>query len=83
MIHAMYLALVVAYDMYLELEEVDINQTWKDKKKFQFWKCCVLISNHMLKYNLFHRQYVGGTNMRPATQQNQSTRYNSKDDARC
>ena len=35
----------------------------------------------MIKYNQNHRKYVGDTNMRPDTQQNQVSRYKRKDDA--
>ena len=29
-IHAMYLAVVVAYDIYIKMEEGELDQTWKD-----------------------------------------------------
>ena len=57
-----------SYDIYLEMVEGDINQTFKDDNIVEFWTVCDLFSNHMLKYNPTHRKYEDGTNMRPAIQ---------------
>ena len=78
----MYRSLVVDYDRYLEAAEGDLDQTWKDENIFDLWKFRDLLSNQMIKYNPNHRKYAGDTNMRPGTQQNQSARNKSKDNAR-
>ena len=79
MIHKMYLAVGVAYDMYLEVEEGDIVQTWKDKNIVDLWTFHFLLSNKMVKYKPTHRKYSGDATMIPDTQENQSTRDRIKD----
>ena len=59
----MYLAVLVAYDMYLEVSEGDIDQTWKDDNIVDFWKICYLLSYHTIKYNPTHIKYSGASNM--------------------
>ena len=49
MIHAMYIAVVVAYDMYFEVEEWYLYQTWKEDNIIDFWTFCDLLSNNMIK----------------------------------
>ena len=82
MLHAVSLSVVVAYDMYLKVAEGELDQTWKENNIIEFWTYCDLLSNQMVKYNPTHCKYAGGTNMRPAKQQNKATRDNSKDDTR-
>ena len=82
MLHTMSLAGVVAYDMYLEVAEGKLDQTWKDENSVDFWTFRDLLSNQMVKYNPTHCKYAGGTNMRPAKEQNKATRDNSKDGTR-
>ena len=78
----MSLAVLVAYDMYLEMEEGELNQTWKEGNIVDFWTFCDLLSNQILKYNPIHRKYASGDSMRPATHKNQSTRYIIQYDSR-
>ena len=44
----MYLAVVVSYNMYLGLEEGDLDKTCKDNKIVEFWTFLYLLSNQML-----------------------------------
>ena len=81
-IHAMYLAVVVAYDIYIKMEEGELDQTWKGENIVDLWKFCYLLSNQMLNHNPTHQKYASDTNMRPSTQQNQAARDHNKDDAR-
>ena len=37
MLHAIYLAVVFSYDMYLEVKEVEISQIWKDNNNVYLW----------------------------------------------
>ena len=48
MIHAMYLSLVVDYDMNPDVAEWDLDQTWKEDKIVDFWTFCDLLSNKMI-----------------------------------
>ena len=68
--------------MYLEAAELDIDQTWKDNNIIDLWTFRDILSNQTIKYNPNHRKYAGDANMRPGTQQNQSARNKSKDNAR-
>ena len=36
--HIMSLSVVAAYEIYLDMEEVDLYQTWKDNNIVEFWK---------------------------------------------
>ena len=38
MLHAMYLAVVVDYYIYIEVTEVELYQKWKDNNIVEFWK---------------------------------------------
>ena len=78
----MYLSVVVAYAMQLEVSEGELDHTRKDDKIVDFWKFRDLLSNQMNKYNPTHHKYAGDSNMRPYTHQNQAARYNIKGCAR-
>ena len=73
MIHIIYLSVVFSYEIYLEVEEGEINQTLKDENIFDFWIFRYLLSNQMIKYNPTHSKYAGDKNMRPTTHHNQAT----------
>ena len=75
------LEVVLAYEMYLEVEEGYIDQTWKEDNIVELWTLCDLLSNQMIKYNPTHCKYSGESNMRPATHHNQALRYKNKDSA--
>ena len=67
----MSLVVVVAYYMYLEVSEVELNQKWKDKNIVDFCTFHDLLSNQMINYNPTHHKYFGDTNIRTATHQKQ------------
>ena len=67
----MSLAVVVAYYMYLEVSEVELNQKCKDKNIVDFCTFHDLLSNQMIDYNPTHHKYSGDTNIRTATHQKQ------------
>jgi hypothetical protein len=70
MLHAMSLAVLIAYDIYLEVAEGSLDKTWKDDDPCDFWTFRDLLSEQMLKYNPLRRKYAGDSKMRAATQQN-------------
>ena len=74
MLHAMYIAVVVSYNIHPELVEGELDQTWKDNNIFDFCTFCYLIFNKMINYNPNNFKYSGGTNTIPATHQNKSAR---------
>ena len=82
MIHAMYLELVVDYDILLKIEEGELEHTRNDTNIVDFCSFRDLLSNQMIKYNPTHCKYAGDANMRPATQQNQPKIDNRKDYSR-
>ena len=49
MLHAMYLELVVAYDMYTKVEEGELDQIWKDKNIVDFWTFRCLLSKQTIR----------------------------------
>ena len=75
----MSLAVVFDYEMYIEVEEGEINQTWKEDNVFEFWTFYDLLSNKIIKYKQNHKKCSGGYNMRPDTQKNKDARYKRKD----
>ena len=79
MLHFMSLAVVVDYEMYLDVSERDLNYTWKDDNIVDFWTFSDILSNQIIRYNLTHCKYAGDANMIPDTQNNQDTIYNSND----
>ena len=82
MLHSISFAVFFDCDMYLEVEEGELHQTWKDDKKIDFWTFRYLLSNQMIEYNPTHHKYAGDANMRPDTQQNQAAREKSKETTR-
>ena len=62
MIHAMGLAIVIAYDMYLELSEGNLASKWKTLP-CDFWTFRDKMSKQMLQYNPLNRQYCGDSGM--------------------
>ena len=51
MIHAISLAVIVVYAIYLEVTEGELDQTRKDDSIVEFWTVCDLLFNQILKYN--------------------------------
>ena len=74
MIHRKALAVVVAYDMYLECAEGDLAPAWKMEKPMDFWSFREKKSEQMLQYKPTRRKYPGDGNMRAGTQQSQKER---------
>ena len=49
MLNAISLAVVVDYDMFLEVAEGEINYTWKEDNIVDFWNFYYLLFNQMIK----------------------------------
>jgi hypothetical protein len=79
MIHGKALAVVVAYDMYLECTEGDLDPVWKVEKPMDFWSFREKLSEQMLQYKPTRRKYPGDSNMRAATQQSRRARQERTD----
>lgn len=77
-LHAMSLAVFIAYYIYLEVSEGELDQKWKDKNIFDFCTFHYLLSNQMINYNPTHHKYSCDANIRSATHQNKSARENRK-----
>ena len=79
MLHGMGLAIVVAYDMYLELSE-DVISTERKCDPVDFWTFRETLSMQMLKYNPTQRKYPGDAQMRVCTQQRRNNRADNVED---
>jgi hypothetical protein len=73
-LHGKALAVVVAYDMYIECCEGKLNADWKIQNPMTFWHFREKLSEQMLNYNPAKRNYPGDHNMRVATQQHRNRR---------
>ena len=69
MLHGMGLAIVTAYDIYLEVCEGKLDQDWKVENPVDFWTFRDLLSTQMLEYDPKNCKYIGDTAMRPCTSQ--------------
>ena len=78
MLHATALAIVIAYDMYLEVAEGKLNSDWKVTFPVDFWTFRDVLSLQMLQYNPKDRTYPGDDSMRVCTKQNKSQRKGKK-----
>jgi len=72
------MAVVVAYDMYLECAEGKLERSWKVKKPLDFWSFREKLSEQMLAYNPTKRLYPGDHLLRKATQQCKHIRLKAK-----
>ena len=63
------MAVVVVYDMYLEVAEGKINNDWKLDEPMDFWRFREKLENSMLRYKQSARKYPGDKRMRSLTQQ--------------
>ena len=74
--HAKALAVLTAYDIYLEVTDGEIEPAWKvkDELKLDFWSFRAKLSNQLLAYHPTKRQYRGDDRFRLSTQQNQEQR---------
>ena len=59
MLHGKSMAVVVAYDMYLEVAEGKINNNWKLDEPMDFWRFREKLANSMLRYKPSARKYPG------------------------
>ena len=74
MLHGKEMAVVVAYDMYLEVAEGKLRGEWKLDEPMDFWRFRERLANGMLKYKPMARKYPGDEKMRSSTQQSQRQR---------
>jgi len=72
--HAKALAIVTAYDMYLECAEGKLNPAWKVDKPVDFHRFREKLGMQMLAYDPRSRLYAGDEKFRSSTQQNQTQR---------
>ena len=59
MLHGKALAVVVAYDMYLEVAEGNLRGEWKLDEPMSFWRFHEKLAEGMLKYKPSARKYPG------------------------
>ena len=64
MLHATSLAIVIAYDMYLEVAEGKIDSEWKLQHPVDFWTFRDVLSIQMLDYDPKNRRYHVDGSMR-------------------
>ena len=76
MLHAKAMAVVIAYDIYQECAEGNLDESWKVDKPLSFWHFREKLSEQMLKYRPVDRKYPGDSNLRCATSQNMGKRKN-------
>ena len=78
MLHGEAMEMVVAYDMYLEIAEVNLRGEWKLDEPMDLWWFRENLANGMLKYKPIARNYPVDEKMRPSTQQSHKQRANRK-----
>ncbi len=69
MLHGKSLAVVVAYDLYLEVAEGKLDSAWEIDEPVDFWTFREKLSIQMLEYSPTHHRYPGDAGMRASTQQ--------------
>ena len=80
--HAKSMAVVVAYDMYLECAEGKLDPDWKVSNPHDFWSFREQLSELMLQYSPTNCNYPGDKLMRKATQQSRVQRRVTRASAR-
>ena len=80
MLHGMGLAIVTAYDIYLEVCEGKLDQEWKVENPVDFWTFRELLYIQMLDYDPKNCKYIGDTEMRPCTSQKRHIVNDNDDD---
>lgn len=78
MLHGKALAVVIAFDMYLEIAEGKLDESWKVNNTVKFWRFRELLSEQMLQYNPIDRKYPGDDKMRVCTQKKKRARSTSR-----
>jgi len=81
MLHVTSLAIVVAYDIYLEVCEGKLDQDWKVNYPVDFWTFRDILSIQMLEYEPKNRKYLGDDAMRVCTKQTKKSRTTNEDDS--
>ena len=79
MLHAMALAIVIAYDIYLEVAEGQLDEDWKLAHPVDFWTFCDVLSIQMLEYDPKNCKYRGDDSMRVCTKQKKMSRKEAAD----
>ena len=74
MLHATALAIVVAYDIYLEVAEGKLDKDWELEHPVDFWTFRDVLSVQMLEYDPKNRKYPGDETMRVCTKQSKRSR---------
>lgn len=74
MLHAMALGIVVAYDIYLEIAEGEVDRDWKLENPVDYWTFRDVLSQQMLRYDPLKRKYKGDELMRSCTSQKKKDR---------
>ena len=74
MLHATSLAICVAYDIYLEIAEGQLDSDWKIRFPVDFWTFRDVLSIQMLEYDPKNRKYLGDESMRVCTKQKRKDR---------
>ena len=74
MLHGKSMAVVVAYDTYLEVAEGNLRGEWKLDEPKDFRKLRENLANGMPKYKPSARYYPGDEKIRPSTQQSRRQR---------
>jgi hypothetical protein len=79
MLHGKSLAVVVAYDLYLEVAEGKLNPAWGIEEPLDFWTFREKLSIQMLEYSPTRKKYPGDAVMRASTQQSRRQRVAAHD----
>jgi len=79
MLHATSLAIVIAYDIYLECVEGKLDKDWLVNYPVDFWTFRDILSIQMLEYDPTKRKYLGDNEMRVCTKQNKKARVDDED----
>ena len=78
MLHPTALAIVIAYDIYLEVAERKLNSDWKVTYSVDFWTFRDVLTLQMLQYNPKDRTYPADDSIHVCTKQNKSQRVGKK-----
>ena len=64
--HAKALAVLIAYDIYLEVTDGELDPAWKVKEelKLDFWSFHAILSNQLLSSTPTQRKYAGNARFR-------------------
>ena len=76
--HVLAMAVVVAYDTYLEVAEGKVNPAWKVENPLDFFTFCETLARQMLAYSPHHGKYLGDDKFRASTQYPKAKRSRSR-----